>query len=48
MRGAVFVDGRNHLDPALMTGLGFDYVDFGRAAEPTTSAEGARGGLGVL
>jgi nucleotide sugar dehydrogenase len=35
MRGNVFVDGRNCLDPVVMRDLGFDYVDFGRAPAAT-------------
>ena len=43
MRGAVFVDGRNLLDPARMISLGFDYVDFGRTPElPASAPEAAR------
>ncbi len=41
MRGSVFVDGRNLLDPARMIGLGFDYVDFGRAPDLPVSAPDA-------
>ena len=37
MRGSVFVDGRNLLDPARMIDLGFDYVDFGRVREPAST-----------